>query len=91
MAQGDRLPIDAQSVDAPLSRFAIFLVVAVAEGDAALTVVREVWSPASTIWSRPSDSATSTAACRASSASGHACGMFSRRAAVRPSSANSSP
>ena len=44
MAQGDRLPIDAQSVDAPLSRFAIFLVVAVAEGDAALTVVREVVS-----------------------------------------------
>src|SRR5690349_14716152 len=31
-----RVPIDAQSIDAPLSRSAIFLVVGVAEGEAAL-------------------------------------------------------
>ena len=44
MPQGDRLPIDAQSVDAPLSRFAIFLVVTVADTDAALDTVRDVVS-----------------------------------------------
>ncbi|QDZ15957.1 Dyp-type peroxidase [Humibacter ginsenosidimutans] len=40
----DRVPIDAQSVDAPLSRFAVFLVVSAAEGDDALATVREVVS-----------------------------------------------
>ncbi len=42
MADGERVPIDAQRVDAPLSRFAIFLVVTVQGGDAALATVREV-------------------------------------------------
>jgi putative iron-dependent peroxidase len=41
---GDRVPIDAQSVDAPLSRFAVFLVVTVAGGDAALGTARSVLS-----------------------------------------------
>ncbi len=44
MPQGERLPIDAQSVDAPLSRFAVFLVVTVAADDAALGTVRDVVS-----------------------------------------------
>lgn len=38
----ERVPIDAQSVDAPLSRAAIFLVVSVGEGPAALAAVRAV-------------------------------------------------
>src|SRR5215203_7123306 len=41
-SQSDRVPIDAQSVDAPLSRFAIFLVVAVDDPGQALERVREV-------------------------------------------------
>ncbi|MGX5695399.1 Dyp-type peroxidase [Agromyces soli] len=41
MANGERVPIDAQRVDAPLSRFAIFLVVTVRDGDAALAAVRD--------------------------------------------------
>lgn len=36
----DRVPIDAQSIEAPLSRAAIFLVVEVVDGDAALASVR---------------------------------------------------
>ena len=44
MAEGDRLPLDAQSVDAPLSRFAVFLVVTVGPSESALTQVREVVS-----------------------------------------------
>ncbi len=35
----DRVPIDAQSIDAPLSRAAVFLTVTVAPGDAALAAV----------------------------------------------------
>jgi len=38
----DRVPIDAQSIDAPLSSAAIFLVLNVAEGDAALAAVCSV-------------------------------------------------
>ena len=38
----ERVPIDAQSVDAPLSRAAVFLVLAAREGDAALTGIRDV-------------------------------------------------
>jgi len=38
----DRVPIDAQSIEAPLSRAAIFLVVEVADGDAAIDSVRAV-------------------------------------------------
>jgi porphyrinogen peroxidase len=43
MQQGswDRVPIDAQSVETPLSRAAVFLVVAVGESDAELAAVRE--------------------------------------------------
>src|ERR1700754_3910010 len=37
----DRVPIDAQSVEAPLSRAAVFLVMEAAEGDAALAGVRD--------------------------------------------------
>jgi putative iron-dependent peroxidase len=47
MADGsnwDRVPIEPQSIDAPLSRYAVFLVVTIAEGDAALATVREVLS-----------------------------------------------
>lgn len=47
MADGsnwDRVPIEPQSIDAPLSRYAVFLVVTIAEGDAALATVREVRS-----------------------------------------------
>ncbi|QAY72007.1 Dyp-type peroxidase [Agromyces protaetiae] len=44
MSQGDRVPIDAQQVDAPLSRFAIFLVVTARAGDDALDTVRDVVS-----------------------------------------------
>ncbi|HEY4225403.1 MAG TPA: Dyp-type peroxidase [Pseudolysinimonas sp.] len=47
MADGsnwDRVPIEPQSVDAPLSRYAVFLVVTIAEGDAALATAREVLS-----------------------------------------------
>ena len=39
-----RLPIDPQSVDAPLSRAAIFLVVAIADADAAYATVKDVLS-----------------------------------------------
>jgi putative iron-dependent peroxidase len=39
---GDRVPIDAQSVDAPLSRSAIFLVVTVHDGGAALAAARDL-------------------------------------------------
>ena len=45
MADGsnwDRVPIEPQSIDAPLSRYAVFLVVNIAEGDAALATVRDV-------------------------------------------------
>src|SRR5579875_3822425 len=35
----DRVPIDAQSVDAPLSRAAVFLTVTVQEGEAAMAKV----------------------------------------------------
>lgn len=42
--QGERVPIDAQQVDAPLSRFAVFLVMTVADGVEALDTVREVVS-----------------------------------------------
>jgi putative iron-dependent peroxidase len=38
----DRVPIEPQSVDAPLSRAAVFLVVTIAPGDAALTRARSV-------------------------------------------------
>jgi hypothetical protein len=38
----DRVPIDAQSVEAPLSRSAIFLVLAVGARDAELACAREV-------------------------------------------------
>jgi putative iron-dependent peroxidase len=41
-ASGSRVPIDAQSVAAPLSRAAIFLVVVVGEGDDDLRVARAV-------------------------------------------------
>lgn len=41
---GERVPIDAQQVDAPLSRFAVFLVVTVGSGDAALATARDVVS-----------------------------------------------
>ncbi|MGN6126039.1 MAG: Dyp-type peroxidase [Humibacter sp.] len=40
----DRVPIDAQSVDAPLSRFAVFLVLTVQPGAEALAIVRETIS-----------------------------------------------
>ncbi|TIN68307.1 MAG: peroxidase, partial [Mesorhizobium sp.] len=38
----DRVPIDAQSVDAPLSLSAVFLVVTVASGQTALAKVASV-------------------------------------------------
>ena len=38
----ERVPIDAQSVEAPLSRSAVFLVLAAGEGDAALAGIRDV-------------------------------------------------
>jgi len=38
----DRVPIDAQSIEAPLSRAAIFLVVEIADGDDAIDSVRAV-------------------------------------------------
>ncbi len=44
MPQDERSPIDAQSVDVPLSRFAVFLVVTVAGTPAALSMVRDVIS-----------------------------------------------
>ena len=40
----DRVPIEPQTVDAPLSRSAVFLVVRIAEADAALDAVRAVIS-----------------------------------------------
>lgn len=39
---GERVPIDAQSVDAPLSRSAVFLVVTIADGDDAVATARDV-------------------------------------------------
>lgn len=42
MPIGERVPIDAQSIDAPLSRSAIFLTVAVPDGDHALAAVRDL-------------------------------------------------
>jgi putative iron-dependent peroxidase len=42
MSGGDRVPIDAQSVDAPLSRSAIFLVVTVGATEEALAAARTV-------------------------------------------------
>ena len=41
-AHGDRVPIDAQSIGAPLSRAAIFLVLTIGEQDAQLDQVRDV-------------------------------------------------
>src|ERR1700759_5830660 len=41
----ERLPIDAQSVEAPLSCAAVFLVLEAAEGDAALAGVRDALGP----------------------------------------------
>ena len=38
----ERVPIDAQSVEAPLSRSAVFLVLAAREGDEALAGIRDV-------------------------------------------------
>ena len=38
----ERVPIDAQSVEAPLSRSAVFLVLAAGEDDAALAGIRDV-------------------------------------------------
>jgi putative iron-dependent peroxidase len=38
----DRVPIEPQTVDAPLSRSAVFLVVSIADSDAALNIVRAV-------------------------------------------------
>ncbi len=38
----DRVPIDAQSIEAPLSQAAIFLVVGVSEGEDALGKVRDM-------------------------------------------------
>src|SRR3954452_8822540 len=42
-----RVPIDAQSVDAPLSRSAVFLVVAIADSDDAYATVKDVLSDVS--------------------------------------------
>jgi putative iron-dependent peroxidase len=42
MTQGDRVPIDPQSVEAPLSRFAVFLVVTIAPGQEAADHARSV-------------------------------------------------
>lgn len=44
MAEGDRVPIDAQRVDAPLSRFSVFLVMGVGASETALRQVRGVVS-----------------------------------------------
>ncbi len=47
MADGstwDRVPIEPQSVDAPLSRYAVFLVVTINDSDAAVATVKEVLS-----------------------------------------------
>ena len=69
MEHWDRVPIEAQSVDAPLSRAAVFLVLEVAGDDAATSAT---CSARSATWSRTSASATSTGGCRASSGSGRA-------------------
>ena len=53
----ERVPIDAQSVEAPLSRSAVFLVMAAGEGDAALAGVRDTLGRSATS-SRTSASAT---------------------------------
>jgi hypothetical protein len=44
MAQGprDRVPVEPQSVDSPLSRAAVFLVVTIAPGDVVMTRARSV-------------------------------------------------
>ena len=42
MHGGERVPIDAQSVEAPLSRSAIFLVMTIGDGDAALAAARDL-------------------------------------------------
>lgn len=42
MPLGERVPIDAQSIDAPLSRSAVFLTLAVLDGDEALAAARGV-------------------------------------------------
>ncbi|MCU1580443.1 MAG: Dyp-type peroxidase [Rhodoglobus sp.] len=42
--QGDRVPIDPQSIEAPLSAFAVFLVVTIAEGDDAAATAKAVVS-----------------------------------------------
>ncbi len=44
---GQRVPIDAQSVDAPLSRSAVFLVVTIADADDAYATVKDVLSDVS--------------------------------------------
>lgn len=43
-SQWDRVPIETQSIDAPLSRAAIFLTLTVNDGDAALAKVRQLLS-----------------------------------------------
>ena len=71
----DRVPIDAQSVDAPLSRAAIFLVVTVASEPTTLSQRSARCSMGSTISSRPSDFAIFPADYRASSELVAICGI----------------
>lgn len=64
----DRVPIDAQSIDAPLSRAAVFLVVTVASEQTLSQRSAPCWTVLM-ISSRPSDSAIFPPGCRASSES----------------------
>ena len=84
----DRVPIDAQSVEAPLSRAAVFLVLAAGEGDADLAACATC-SGRSATSSRTSASATWTGGCRASWASARRCGTGCRRAGGRRTCARS--
>lgn len=78
----DRVPIDAQSIDAPLSRSAIFLVVTVPDEMAALAKVCDALDGlddlVKTVGFRDS-----AASCRASSASAAPCGTGSGSRAGR--------
>ena len=75
----ERVPIDAQSVEAPLSRAAVFLVMRAGESEADLAGSVTCSEPSATS-SRMSASGTSAGGCRASSGSARRCGTGCRRA-----------
>ena len=93
----DRVPIDSQSIDAPLSRAAVFLTLTVAEGRESLQAVAGVLDGLDDLI-KTAFFAISTAGCRASPPWDRRCGTVSRPEGARkncvpshPSRARSTP